>query len=111
MEEALVSVTVKVSVCPDEMLLEPALIETVGTAAAALAAKAETATRVRKGTRDGIVFTGEPALMFVCTVGTGSTPAEWPELSNSFDAGEAALSWCVPADQFFGDSLVPMRAR
>jgi hypothetical protein len=73
MEEALVSVTVKVSVCPDEMLLELALIETVGTAAAALAAKAETATKVRKGTRDGIVFTGKPALMFVCTVGTGST--------------------------------------
>lgn len=57
-EAALVSVTVRVSVCPDEMLLELAVIETVGTAAAALAAKAETATKVRKGARDGIVFTG-----------------------------------------------------
>lgn len=57
-DAAFVSVTVRVSVCPDEMLLELAVIETVGTAAAALAAKAEIATKVRKGFRDGSVFTG-----------------------------------------------------
>ena len=58
MEAALVSVTVRVSVCPDEMVLELAVMETVGAEAAALVAKAEIATKVRKGTRDGGVFTG-----------------------------------------------------
>jgi hypothetical protein len=56
-EAALVSVTVRVSVCPDEMLLELAVMETVGRADAALVAKAEIATKVRKLTRGGIVFT------------------------------------------------------
>jgi hypothetical protein len=46
-DAALVSVTVRVSVCPDEMLLELALIETVGTEAAALAANTETTTKER----------------------------------------------------------------
>jgi hypothetical protein len=46
-DAALVSVTVRVSVCPDEMLLELALIETVGTEAAALAANIETTTKER----------------------------------------------------------------
>jgi hypothetical protein len=57
-EAALVSVTVSVSVCPAEMVLELALMETVGTAAAALVAKAVIATKVRKETREGIFFTG-----------------------------------------------------
>ena len=57
-EAALVSVTVRVSVCPDVMLLELAVIETVGTDAAALAANAEIATKVRRCARDGKVFTG-----------------------------------------------------
>ena len=52
-EAALVSVTVRVSVCPEEMLFELALIETVGTDAAALAANAEIATKVRRGAREG----------------------------------------------------------
>jgi hypothetical protein len=47
-EAALVSVTVRVTVCPEEMLLELALIETVGMAAAALAAHVESATKVTK---------------------------------------------------------------
>jgi hypothetical protein len=49
-----------VTVCPEVMLLELALIETVGTAAAALAAKNETANKGRKRVRrirKGIVFT------------------------------------------------------
>ena len=60
-EAALVSVTVSVTVCPEVMLLELALIETVGTAAAALVAKTETATKGRKRikrVREGIDFTG-----------------------------------------------------
>jgi hypothetical protein len=56
-EAALVSVTVRVTCCPAVMLLELALIETVGTAAAALAAKTEIATKVRNRIREGIVFT------------------------------------------------------
>jgi hypothetical protein len=63
-DAALVSVTVRVSVCPDEMLLELAVIETVGTAAAALVAKTETTTKERKRMRDRIVFTGA-CLVFV----------------------------------------------
>ena len=57
-DAALVSVTVRVTVCPEEMLLELALIETVGTAAAALVAKTETATKVRYGAGKGINFKG-----------------------------------------------------
>ena len=60
-EAALATVTVRVSVCPEVMLLELALIDMVGTAAAALAAKIETATKGRKRIkriRGGIVFTG-----------------------------------------------------
>ena len=60
-EAALVSVTVRVTVCPEVMLFELALIETVGTAAAAMAAKIEIATKGRKRIkriRGGIVFTG-----------------------------------------------------
>ena len=45
------------SVCPEEMLLELAWIETVGRAAA-LTANAEIATKERKGVREGIIFTG-----------------------------------------------------
>jgi len=60
-DAALVSVTVRVTVCPEVMLLELALIETVGTAAAALAAKIEIATKGRKRLRrfkQGKGFTG-----------------------------------------------------
>jgi len=53
-EAAFVSVTVRVSVCPEEMLLELAWIETVGRAAA-LAENAEIATKVRKGPKDFIL--------------------------------------------------------
>jgi hypothetical protein len=52
-EAALVSVTVRVTVCPDVMLLELALMDTVGTAAEALAVKADTATKVKKTRREG----------------------------------------------------------
>jgi len=61
MEAALVSVTVRVTVCPEVMLLELALIETVGTAAAALAANTEIATKGRKRLKrlkQGRRFTG-----------------------------------------------------
>jgi hypothetical protein len=56
-EAALVSVTVSVTVCPEVMLLELALIETVGTAAEAVVAKTATATKVRKCLREEIGFT------------------------------------------------------
>jgi len=56
-ELALVSVTVSVTVCPEVMLLELAVIETVGTAAEALAAKTEIATKVSKRVREEKVFT------------------------------------------------------
>jgi len=46
MEAAPVSVTVRVSVCPEVMLLALALIETVGTAATALVESAESTTKV-----------------------------------------------------------------
>ena len=46
-EAALVSVTVRVTCCPDVMLLELALIETVGSAAEALAVKVNTPTKVK----------------------------------------------------------------
>ena len=52
-EAALVSVTVRVTVCPDVMLLELALMDTVGTAAEALAVKADIGTKVRKTRREG----------------------------------------------------------
>ena len=58
MEAALVSVTVSVTVCPAVMLLELALIETVGIAAEAVVAKTDTATKVRKCFREEIGFTG-----------------------------------------------------
>jgi hypothetical protein len=61
MEAALVSVTVRVSDCPAEMLLELALIETVGMEAAALLANADIARRVTRVAKDGRVFMG-PAL-------------------------------------------------
>jgi hypothetical protein len=57
-EAALDSVTVSVSDCPAEILLELAVMETVGMDAAALLANAEIASKVSKGARDGIVFTG-----------------------------------------------------
>lgn len=59
-EAALATVTVNVAVCPEVMLLELALIEMVGAAAEALAAKNEIATKGRrriKRIRGGIVFT------------------------------------------------------
>ena len=59
-EAALVSVTVSVSDCPAEMLLELALMDTVGMAAAALPATAETTTKVRRDRSDEIVFKGDP---------------------------------------------------
>lgn len=58
MEAAFVSVTVSVAVCPDAMLFELALIDTVGTAAEALAAKTDIATKGRKRVREGSIFTG-----------------------------------------------------
>lgn len=109
MEAALVSVTVRVSVCPDEMLLVLAVIETVGRAAAALVAKAEIATKVRKGTREGIVFTGA-CLEIGCTNCLGTHPVKSPELSFSFDAGEARMSWWGLRFQFLAILLL-MAAR
>ena len=70
-EAALVSVTVRVAVCPEEMVLGLAVIETVGAEAAALAVNTETATKVRIGAREEIVFTG-PALIFAYTRWRGS---------------------------------------
>ena len=55
-DAALDSVTVRVSDCPAEMLLELAVMETVGVAAAALAAKAEIARKLRMGARNGNAF-------------------------------------------------------
>lgn len=55
-EEAFVSVTVSVADCPAEMLLELAVMETVGAEAAALAANAENARKVRRGANDGNAF-------------------------------------------------------
>lgn len=55
-DAALDSVTVRVSDCPAEMLLELAVMETVGMAAAALAAKVEIARKLRKGAKDGNAF-------------------------------------------------------
>jgi len=57
-DAAFVSVTVKVTVCPEVMLLELALIATVGTAAAAVAADTDSATKVIKRLKEGIGFTG-----------------------------------------------------
>lgn len=51
-EEAFVSVTVSVSDCPAEMLLEPAVMETVGVEAAALAENADKAREVKTHTRN-----------------------------------------------------------
>lgn len=52
-EAALLSVTVRVTVCPEVMLLELALIATVGTAAAALAVRIEIAAKGRRTARNG----------------------------------------------------------
>ena len=52
-EAACVSVTLRVTVCPEEMLFELALIETVGTDAEAPAANVEIATKARNGAREG----------------------------------------------------------
>ena len=56
-EAALVSVTVRVTVCPEVMLFELALMETVGTAAEAMVAKNEIATKVKRRFREGTDFT------------------------------------------------------
>ena len=64
-EPALVAVTVRVSDCPAEMLVEPAVMETVGTEAAALAANAEIASKARIGAKDGTAFMGA-CLMLIC---------------------------------------------
>ena len=77
-EAALVSVTVRVAVCPEEMVLGLAVIETVGAEAAALAVNTETATKVRIGAREGIVFTG-PALILLIRGGVGR--ASWIDQS------------------------------
>lgn len=58
MDAALVSLTVKVSDCPDVMLLELEVMETVGTAAAAEVASAAIATKARRDARDEYVFMG-----------------------------------------------------
>jgi len=73
MEAALVSVTVSVSDWPAEMLLELALMETVGTEAAALLANAKTARKLRSGARDGNVFIG-PALFSIYLEIAGNDP-------------------------------------
>ena len=65
MEPAFVSVTVRVTVCPEVMLLELAVIETVGTAAAALAANTESATKRKKTCWKGNCFHRGPALGLV----------------------------------------------
>lgn len=57
-DAALDSVTVRVSVCPAEMLAELAVMETVGVEAFALVANAEIASNVRRGAKDGKVFMG-----------------------------------------------------
>jgi len=61
-EAALVSVTVRVTVCPELMLFELALIATVGSAAAVVAAKTGIATKVSKNLRERNCFTG-PAFL------------------------------------------------
>jgi hypothetical protein len=66
------------------MLLELAVIDTVGMEAAALVANNETATKVRKGAREGIVFTGT-CLIFVFTGFLKTSLVDCPELSFSFE--------------------------
>ncbi|MGA9584361.1 MAG: hypothetical protein WBQ95_03485 [Terracidiphilus sp.] len=93
-EAALVSVTVSVSVCPEEMLLDLAAIETVGAEAAALAANAEIATKERKGVREGIVFTG--ACLDIRFYESGwIVSGGMPRIFLSFDAVEVPISWWV----------------
>jgi hypothetical protein len=60
-EAALDSVTVRVSDCPAEMLLELAVMETWGTEAVALAANEAIARTVRTGVKNERAFMG-PAL-------------------------------------------------
>lgn len=57
-EAALVSFTVKVSDCPAEMVLELAVMETVGSDAAALLANKDIARNPERGTRDRRLFIG-----------------------------------------------------
>lgn len=57
-EPALDAATVKVSACPAEMLLELAVMETVGREAAALVADAEIAKNVVRDAKDGKNFMG-----------------------------------------------------
>ena len=57
-DAALDSVTVRVSVCPDEMLLELAVIETVGVEAFALLANVEIARNTKRDAKDGKFFIG-----------------------------------------------------
>ena len=78
-EAALVSVTVRVSLCPEVMLAEPALIETVGTAAAAPAANAEIATQVTKGAKEEIIFTEACLLMILKFYGAVLVPGGGPK--------------------------------
>lgn len=60
-EAALVSVTVKVSDCPADMLPDCAVMETVGVAAEAVRGNnAGTATKARRGHNEASIFTGPP---------------------------------------------------
>ena len=80
-EAALVSFTIRVSDCPEEMLLELALIETVGMEAAALAAKAETKTKARRGANDFISSHGVHSSRFAlwCEVSRWGSHRPLPE--------------------------------
>lgn len=116
-DAALVSVTVRVSVCPDEMLLELAVIETVGTAAEALVAKTETTTKERMRMRDRIVFTGA-CLVFVFfrrRLGTRlfDSRVDSREISLHFDASKAARSWSaspIQPAQFLNGPATPLKS-
>ena len=59
--------TVKVSACPAEMLLELAVMETVGREAAALVANAEIAKNVVRDAKDGKNFMGMTCLVMGIT--------------------------------------------
>jgi hypothetical protein len=113
-DAALVSVTVRVSVCPDEMLLELAVIETVGTAAAALVAKTETTTKERKRMRDRIVFTGACLVFVFFRRRLGTRLFDSREISLHFDASKAARSWSASPNQpaqFLNGPATPLKSR
>jgi hypothetical protein len=80
-EAALVALTVRVSDCPAEMLLDEAVMETTGREADALLANADKATKVSKVGSDGRVFTGPPYINL-----------SWIDLG---DSGERPETYCL----------------